>query len=67
MSCSPMSDEMTISDRYRMPVVAQRRDDIPGGVVIRTAKSWLILNKAEFDRLVTFVRNEPRIQRYATS
>jgi hypothetical protein len=60
-----MTDAVIISDRYRQPVTAQRHRD--GGVLLRTARSLIILSEAEFDRAVAFVRDEPvkaRLQRF---
>lgn len=57
-----MTDSIIVTDRYRTPIVAEKRDQ--GGVVLRGPRSWLALSANEFDRLVTFVRNEPTIQRY---
>ncbi len=57
-----MNDSITISDRWRSPIVAQKRAD---GIVLRTSAAWLLLSSAELDRLFAFVRNEPHIQHYA--
>jgi hypothetical protein len=51
-----------VSDRYHSPVTAEKRE--AGGVVLRSARSWIALSAAELDRVVTFARNEPHIQRY---
>jgi hypothetical protein len=56
-----VTESLVISERYRTPITAQRHMDDPDGVVLRTAKSMLILSGAEFDRLVEFVRDEPRL------
>lgn len=59
------SDSLIISDPYRSPITAQKRQD--GGVVLRGSRSMMILSEAELDRVVEFVRDEPRLgqlQRY---
>ncbi len=56
-----MNDSITISDRWRSPIVAQKRAD---GIVLRTSAAWLILSSAELDRLFAFATNRPHIQRY---
>jgi hypothetical protein len=56
---------VVISDPYRVPIMAERRRDGSGGVLLRRAPSTVLaLGQDEFDRLVAFVRNEPTIQRY---
>lgn len=50
-----MIDTLVISDRWRVPMTAQRRDD--GGIVIRTpGKGTLLLSQSELVRLMEFVR-----------
>jgi len=51
-----------ISDRYRVPVVAQRRTE--GGVVLRRGAHKLVLSNTELDRLVKFARTDARLQIY---
>lgn len=53
-------DAAVISDRYRIPIVAQKRPE--GGVTIRGPRSYIALSDREFRRLREFV--EPRIQTY---
>jgi hypothetical protein len=55
-----VSDSIIVSDRYRTPVTAEKRE--AGGVVLRAARSWIALNEAELDRVVAFARNEARLQ-----
>jgi hypothetical protein len=54
-------DSRVISDRWREPIVAQKKTD---GIVLRTSKAWLLLSGAELDRLFAFLRDKPTIQRY---
>jgi hypothetical protein len=51
-------DTVVISDPCRQPIIAPRHRK-GDGVILRGAKTMLILSKAEFDRLVAFVRDEP--------
>jgi hypothetical protein len=55
-----VSDSIIVSDRYRTPVVAQKR--AKGGIILRSARSWIALNEDELDRVVAFARNEARLQ-----
>ena len=52
-------ESLIITDRYRTPVVAEQRTD--GGVVRAAPANFIALNRAELDRLVSFVRDEPRL------
>ncbi len=52
-------DAVVISDPYRSPIPAQRKDG--GGVVIRTPKSALLLSESDMDRVIAFVGDEPRL------
>jgi hypothetical protein len=57
-----VSDSIIVSDRYRTPVTAEKRDN--GGVVLRSARSWIALNAEELNRVVTFARNEATLRCY---
>jgi hypothetical protein len=61
-----MTDAVVISDPYRAPIVAQKRNDSDGGVVLRPAGRSLpiMLPEAELDRLFAFARGKPHIQRF---
>lgn len=49
-----MGDSVVITDRYRVPVVAQKRTDTEKGIVLRGQfHHVLILSESELDRLVS--------------
>lgn len=52
-------DSLIVSDPHRTPITAQKRQD--GGVVLRGTRCMLILSEAELDRVIDFVRDEPRL------
>lgn len=59
---------VVISDPYRVPIIAQKRTDADKGVVLRGLfHHVVVLSDDELDRLISFARNEPRIQRYPIS
>lgn len=58
-----MPDAIVISDRYRTPTTAQRRDN--GGVLVRQGHRFIALDTNEFDALVSFVRAEPELGKLA--
>lgn len=59
-----MTDSLIISDRWRIPVTAQLRED--GGVVIRTpGKDTMLLSQTELARLMQFVSPQlGRLERF---
>ncbi len=57
-----MPDAIVGSNRYRTPTIAQRRD---GGVVLRQSRSYILLDRDEFDRLVGFVSDAPELGKLA--
>lgn len=62
-----MADSLVVSDRYRVPIVAERHHDSSGGVILRRGNAFIILSESELDRLVSFARDEPakvRVQRF---
>ena len=58
-----MPDAIVVSNRYRTPTTAQRRDG--GGVVLRQSRSYIVLDRDEFDRLVGFVSDAPELDKLA--
>lgn len=57
-----MSESIVVSERFRSPVIAEKRDG--GGVVLRSARHWIALSPEELDRVVAFAGNRAHIQRY---
>ena len=57
-----MPDAIVGSNRCRTPTIAQRRD---GGVVLRQSRSYIVLDRDEFDRLVGFVSDAPELGKLA--
>ena len=58
-----MPDAIVVSNRYRTPTTAQRRDG--DGVVLRQSRSYIVLDRDEFDRLVGFVSDAPELDKLA--
>jgi hypothetical protein len=58
-----MPDAIVVPNRYRTPTIVQRRDD--GGVVLRQSRSYIVLDRGEFDRLVGFVSDAPELGKLA--
>jgi hypothetical protein len=58
-----MTDAIVISDRYRTPTTASRRDN--GGVMLRQGHRFVVLEAAEFERVAEFVRDEPELGKLA--
>jgi hypothetical protein len=59
-----MTETLVISDRWRVPMTAQRRED--GGIVIRTpGKDTLLLSQSELVRLMELVQPQlGRLERF---
>jgi hypothetical protein len=61
-----MTGAIVVSERYRTPATAQRREN--GGVLLRQGHRYVALDATEFQLVVDFVRDEPplgKLQRYA--
>ena len=58
------TDATIISDRYRQPLIAQRKRG-GDGIILRNAKPAIFLSNAELDRLFGYVNGLGILQNYA--
>jgi hypothetical protein len=60
-----MAESILVSDRFRSPVTAEKRDN--GGIVLWGPRSMIVLGRSELERLFDFAFDRPRLgtlQRY---
>ena len=57
---SETPDAVIVTEEYRSPITAQRRQD--GSVVVRAARSLIVMSPTEIGRLAAFAEDRLRIQ-----
>jgi hypothetical protein len=58
MSVTP--DAAIVSEKYRSPITAQRHQG--GSIVVRAARSLIVMSPTEIGRLAAFAEDRRRIQ-----
>jgi hypothetical protein len=60
-----MAEAILVSDRFRSPVTAEKREN--GGIVLWGPRSMIVLSRTELQRVFDFAFDQPRLgelQRY---